>query len=105
MENGVMNEENEDYQITLNCKDCDHPTCRLGQMIHRENDGCVRQVDEDLFIEYYHQLKEVWPFALKQSRDIVNREYNKLMDILYKVYSSPIVKRYGKGFKVIVLGG
>ena len=66
-----MNEENEDYQIILNCKDCDHPTCRLGQMIHRENDGCVRQVDEDLFIEYYHQLKEVWPFALKQSRDIV----------------------------------
>lgn len=104
MEDSIIEDNN--LHITLNCWECDHPTCRLGQMVHENTrDGCVRQVSEELFIEYYHQLKEVWPFALKESKDTVNREYNKLMDILYKVYSSPIVKRYGKGFKVIVLGG
>lgn len=61
----------------------------------------MRSVDEELYIEYYHQLKEVWPFALKQSEEIVDREYKKIIQILDKVYSSPIAKRNGRGFKVI----
>lgn len=96
-------EENEEYQITLNCNECDHPNCRLGEIIYHKNDGCIRAVDENLLIEYYHQIKEVWPFALKESKEIANQEYNKTMNILYKIYSCPIIKRYGKGFKVIVL--
>ena len=98
-----MNENDEYLYITLKCWGCDHPTCRLGQMVHEgDKDGCVRQVSEDLFIEYYHQLKEVWPFALKESVEIVNKEYEKTMQVLDKIYNSPCTKKYGKGFKVIV---
>ena len=71
-------------------------------MHENTKDGCVRQVNEELFIEYFHQLKEVWPFALKESKQIVNKEYEKTMQVLDKVYNSPYTKRYGKGFKVIV---
>ena len=94
----------EDYfHIFLKCKDCDHPTCRLKQIVHSEKEGCVRQVDEDLFIEHYHQLKEVWPFILKsQNKEKVNKEYEKTMQILDKVYNSPYTKRYGRNFKVVV---
>lgn len=95
-------DENNLY-ITLNCWECDHPTCRLGQMVHENTkDGCVRQVSEELFIEYYHQLKEVWPFALKESKEVIDREYKNTMEILDKVYSSLCTKKYGKGFEVIV---
>ena len=99
-----MDEDDEYYYITLNCWGCDHPTCRLGNMIHENTkDGCVRQVNEDLFIEYYHQLKEVWPFALKsKNNNIVHKEYENTMNVLDKVYKSPCTKRYGKGFKVII---
>ena len=90
------------YYITLNCWECDHPACRLKQIVHDTKDGCVRQVDENLFIEYYHQLKEVWPFALKESKKIVDKEYNNKINILNKIYCSPCTKRYGKGFNVIV---
>lgn len=71
-------------------------------MHENTKDGCVRRVNEELFIEYFHQLKEVWPFALKESKQIVNKEYEKTMQVLDKVYNSPCTKRYGKGFKVIV---
>ena len=57
MENGII--EDNYFYITLNCWNCDHPMCRLGDIIHNDKDGCVRRVDEDLFIEHYHQLKEV----------------------------------------------
>ncbi len=99
-----MDEDNEYYYITLNCWKCDHPTCRLGNIVYKNiKDGCVRQVNEDLFIEYYHQLKEVWPFALKsKNNDVVNKEYKKTMDVLDKIYNSPCTKQYGKGFKAIV---
>lgn len=64
----------------------------------------MRQIDENLFIEHYHQLKEVWPFILKsQNKKSINKEYKKTIEILNKVYSSPCTKRYGKGFKVIIL--
>lgn len=97
-----MNED-ENLYITLNCKDCDHPTCRLNQIIHNDKDGCVRQVDEDLFIEYYHELKEVWPFILKSDNNkIINKKYEKIIEVLNKIYSSPYTKQYGRGFKVIV---
>ena len=93
----------DDLYITLNCWECDHPTCRLKELVHENSkEGCVRQVDEDLFIKYYHQLKEVWPFALQQSKTVINKEYKILMDILDKVYNSPCIKKYGKGFEVIV---
>ena len=98
-----MDEEDKLCYVTLKCWECDHPTCRLGQFIHEDDkDGCVRQVNEELFIEYFHQLKEVWPFALKESKNIINREYEKTMQVLDKIYCSPCTKRYGKGFKVIV---
>ena len=98
-----MDEDDDYFYITLNCWNCDHPTCRLGNIIHENTkDGCVRKVDEKLFIDYYHQLKEVWPFALKESREKINKEYKNTIDILYKVYNSPCVKKYGKRFKVIV---
>lgn len=62
----------------------------------------MRQVDEDLFIEHYHQIKEVWPFALNSHNKItINQEYEKTLQILDKVYNSPCTKRYGKGFKVM----
>lgn len=97
-----MDEEQDLYQVTLTCWDCDHSDCRLNQIIHEDDkDGCVRSVDEELYIEYYHQLKEVWPFALKQSKEIVDREYKKTIQVLDKVYSSPIAKRNGRGFKVV----
>ena len=77
--------------------------CRLGDIIHNDKDGCVRRVDEDLFIEHYHQLKEVWPFVLKsQNKKNIDKEYEKTMQILDKVYNSPCTRQYGKGFKVIV---
>lgn len=105
MENNIINENDDHFYITLNCWNCDHPTCRLGDIIHEDSkDGCVRQIDENLFIEHYHQLKEVWPFVLKsQNKKSINKEYKKTIEILNKVYSSPCTKRYGKGFKVIIL--
>lgn len=101
MENGII--EDNYFYITLNCWNCDHPMCRLGDIIHNDKDGCVRRVDEDLFIEHYHQLKEVWPFVLKsQNKKNIDKEYEKIMQILDKVYNSPCTRQYGKGFKVIV---
>ena len=98
-----MDKENELYHINLNCWGCDHPTCRLGQLTYEgTKDGCVRQVNEELFIEYFHQLKEVWPFALKESKEKINKEYKKTMQILDKIYNSPCIKKYGKGFNVII---
>lgn len=48
------------YNINLFCNECDHPTCRIGDYVRSESkQGCVRQVSEDLYINYYHQLKEV----------------------------------------------
>lgn len=65
-------------------------------------DGCVREINEDLFIRYYHQLKEVWPFALKsQNKKIVDEEYKKTIAVLDEVYNSPCTKQYGKGFKAM----
>jgi len=103
MENSLIKDNNYFY-ITLNCWNCDHPTCRLGHIVHEnDKDGCVRQVDEDLFIEHYHQLKEVWPFVLKsKNKEKIDEEYEKTMQILDKVYNSPCIKQYGKGFKAIV---
>jgi hypothetical protein len=55
-----MDEEEEKFNVTLFCHECDHPTCRLGDIIHEDSKvGCVRRVDEDLYIRYYHQVKEV----------------------------------------------
>jgi hypothetical protein len=90
--------------ITLNCWNCDHPLCRLkAAVFENSKNGCVRQVDEDLFIEYYHQLKEVWPFILKsQDHKLISAEYKKTMQVLNKVYSSPCTKKYGRGFKVMI---
>lgn len=48
------------YNINLFCNECDHPDCRIGDYVRPESkQGCVRQVNEDLYISYYHQLKEV----------------------------------------------
>lgn len=53
-------DEEEMFNVTLFCYGCDHPTCRLGDIIHENNKvGCVRRVGEDLYIRYYHQVKEV----------------------------------------------
>lgn len=97
-----MNEEN--YYITLNCWECDHEKCRLGEIVHEnDKDGCVRQVDEKLYIDYYHQLKEVWPFVLQlKDKDKVMKEYNQTLSMLNKVYNSPCTKQYGQNFKVVV---
>ena len=98
-----MDEDDNYFYITLNCWNCDHPTCRSGNIIHKNaKDGCVRKVNEELFIEYYHQLKEVWPFALKESKEKINKEYKNTINTLYKIYNSPCVKKYGKSFKVII---
>ena len=102
MENDIMDDEK--YYITLKCWECDHPICRLGDIVHENSkDGCLRQVNEDLFIEYYHQLREVWPFILQsKNKEKSNEEYEKTLFILNKVYASPYTKKYGEGFKVIV---
>ena len=94
----------EKFYITLNCWECDHPFCGLGRIVNENTrEGCVRQVDEGLFIEYYHQLKEVWPFISKsKNKETIDKEYKKTMDVLDKIYNSPCTKQYGKGFKVIV---
>lgn len=53
-----MNEET--FNITLYCYGCDNPICRLGDIVHEDSKvGCVRQVDEKLYIKYYHQTKEI----------------------------------------------
>ena len=50
--------DNEIYFITLYCHECDHPACGIYHSID-EKDGCTRRVDEDLYIEYLHQINEV----------------------------------------------
>lgn len=100
----MNSEENNDYSVSLNCWECDHPSCRIGQaVLDSKYNGCVRVVDEKLFIEYYHQIKEVWPFALKGCKEQVDKEYQNTIKILDKIYASPVLKKYGRGFKVIVL--
>ena len=53
-------EDDEEYVITLFCKECDNPICRIGDIIDENSrDRCVRQVGEDLYLDYFHQVKEV----------------------------------------------
>jgi hypothetical protein len=94
----------EKFFITLKCNECDHPQCCLGMIADSESKkGCVRQVNEDLYIEYYHQLKEVWPFVVKQSnKEKISDTYKTVFQLLDKVYNSPCVRKYGKNLKVIV---
>ena len=88
------------FNVTLFCYGCDHPTCRLGDIIHENNKvGCVRRVGEDLYIRYYHQVKEVWPMISNENINIINKEYINTINVLNEVYMQPIVKQYGKGFK------
>ena len=47
------------YNITIKCKDCENTECRIGNIIFYSEDGCIRKVPEDLYIEYYHLMNEV----------------------------------------------
>lgn len=87
-----------DYQIKLFCWECDHPTCQLNKIFHSNSqNGCTRSVSEDLYIEYYHQIYEVWPF------NKTSTEYKKTIDILYKVYRSKIAHQKYKKDKPEIL--
>ena len=47
------------YNITIKCKDCENTECRIGNIIFYSEDGCIRKVPEDLYIEYYHLMNEI----------------------------------------------
>jgi len=51
---------NNSYKITLECSKCDNIQCRIGEFIlSSKKQGCVREVSEDLYIQYYHFINEV----------------------------------------------
>ena len=92
-----MSNDNELYFITLYCQDCEHPTCGIGSWVDKD-DGCTRRTNEDLYIEYLHQINEIWPFNKN------NKEYNKTIKTLYKVYRCGYGKKLGKHhFKPVTL--
>lgn len=97
-------EEDEQYVITLFCKECDNPICRIGDVIDEDSkDRCVRQVDEELYLDYFHQIKEVWPFAHLESYDTFTKEYSNTLSILDKVYSMPVKSYNGRDFEPQIL--
>ena len=84
---------NNSYKITLECSKCDNIQCRIGDFIlPSKKQGCVREVSEDLYIQYYHFINEVWDFCKK------DKYYEQVMQVLDKVYKSKIVNKNGDGF-------
>lgn len=81
------------YNVTLNCIDCENTSCRIGDIIYpHEHDGCIREVPESIYLNYYHLLNEVWPFC--KNDDI----YLKLLNAADDVYKCKIIDKNGHHF-------
>lgn len=97
-------EENDYYNIiTLQCIDCENKQCSMhpvGKMVY-ENQGCMRKIPEDLYIDYEHLIKEEAPF-LRQlpTEKSVNKLYDDIMDMLEKIYRCPFVHSVGKSGRI-----
>ena len=86
------------YNITLNCIDCGNWSCRIGDIIFQhENDGCIREVPESVYLNYYHLINEVWPFCNK------NNYYDDVINACNDVYKCKIVGKNGKHFTPKIL--
>ena len=84
----------EQKYLTLHCKDCDHPTCRLNQIVFYDSDGCVQQVSEEIYLRYQHLMTEVFPFIKSTDKGYLNF-LDDLYNTLDKLYQIPITKKLG----------
>ena len=60
----IIQEQEENIFIRLNCKDCEFIECNIhpcGRTI-RKKEGCTRKVSEDTAAKFYHYIEEVVPF-------------------------------------------
>lgn len=80
----------------MNCNECDHPTCRLGDFV-RKTDGCERLVPEELWVEHYHWTQEIMPMIRSYPREQQTQIYKDTLKLLYKVYAQPVAKKIGSG--------
>lgn len=76
--------------LNLNCYKCDNVDCELCPLFSWIEDeslqGCTREVDEDLYAYYEHEINENLPFAsLGQQID-----FNKIDNLQNEIYHHKI---------------
>lgn len=97
-------EDEELYNITLRCIDCDNNHCKYGKLyiLSDSVEGCTRIVDEDLFIEYQIQFLEKYPFIkFLKTQEEKEECYIETVNLLEKIYSCPIGHKISSNGKIV----
>lgn len=83
-------------QIRLYCNQCDIIDCPFcqGYIPYESKEGCIRELDNDLYMRYYHFEEELWPFRKFKSFKWVNTQANFFIDFMNdEVAYTPLVHK------------
>lgn len=90
--------------VKLVCGECENIECPSARKYipSESREGCIRKLDDDLYIRYEHYINEVLPFMFKKTtREYQSRTYQEIIDMLGEVYASPAVKKTDVRGKVL----
>lgn len=90
--------------VKLQCGECENIDCPIARRYIPEDsqEGCVRKIEDDLYVEYIHYLEEVAPFMYSNTtKEYQCRIYQEIIEVLAKAYDSPAVQKTNPRGKVI----
>lgn len=87
--------------MKIKCGECENFDCPIETLMWTAEEGCSREVPDEIADKYYHYMEEVRPFWKTKNKEAVNREYLEIINFLYDyVYCAPIKNKIDKDGKV-----
>lgn len=89
--------------VTLRCSECGKAECPYAReyIPEESEEGCTREVSEEVAERFYHDMTEVLPFmAMRGRTDSTDKTYESIEKNLGSIYASPVGRLIGPRGKV-----